>query len=54
MKAYKHFVVSVAKSAARILSCIAAMQLNSVMMLAAGLMISEGLGILEEILDDRD
>lgn len=46
-----HFLISVAKSAIRIISCIIA--LKSIIVLPIGFLIAEILGILEEVFDKR-
>jgi hypothetical protein len=48
-----HLYISVAKSIIRILACIMAIKTNSLWDLAIGFGITEGLGILEEIKDNR-
>jgi hypothetical protein len=48
-----HFWISVTKSAIRILACAVAINTSSLWDLAVGLAVAEGLGILEEIKDNR-
>jgi hypothetical protein len=48
-----HFWISIIKSAIRILACIVTINTNNVWNLAIGFAIAEGLGILEEIKDNR-
>lgn len=48
-----HLYISVTKSVIRILACVVAVKTNSIWDLAIGFAIAEGLGILEEIKDNR-
>lgn len=48
-----HFLISVAKSALRILACLLTIFQKDVMYLAVGFGIAEVLGILEEVVDKR-
>lgn len=48
-----HFLISIAKSALRILGCILAFKQNSVEQLAIWFGLAEVLGILEEVADKR-
>lgn len=50
---FKHYNVSLLKSAVRISSCIWAGVTGSVSILAAGFLVAEVLGIVEEIVDKR-
>lgn len=45
----KHFVISLAKSAVRLLGCVLCIMFDSVPVLAGSLMVAEVLGIVEEI-----
>ena len=45
----KHFYISLVKSATRIVGCVAALATGSWGWLAAGLLVAEVLGILEEL-----
>jgi len=53
MNSKGHLIISSIKSAVRILSCILSIRRNSVISLAAGLLVAECLGILEELVDNR-
>lgn len=53
MKSKWHLIISVLKSAIRILSCVYLIVTGSVLAFAVGFLIAEVLGILEEIKDER-
>lgn len=46
----KHFIISIVKSSIRILACVIAVICNNWKIIALGLIIAEGLGVLEELL----
>jgi hypothetical protein len=48
-----HLYISFIKSAIRIISCILGIVFNSVLILGIGLLLAEGLGVLEELGDKR-
>jgi len=48
-----HLYISFIKSAIRIIGCILGVIYNSILILGIGLLVAEGLGILEEVGDKR-
>lgn len=53
MNSYGHLIVSILKSTLRIGSCIYCLVSNILWPLAAGFLVAEILGVLEEIVDER-
>jgi len=53
MKDKRHFWCSIIKSILRMGACVYAMTTGSVLHLALGFLVAEGVGILEEIFDRR-
>lgn len=53
MNSTGHLVISIAKSALRIGSCIYCMATGLLWPLAAGFLVAEVLGVLEELVDKR-
>jgi hypothetical protein len=53
MKDKGHFITSIIKSVVRIISCIGAIIAKDALVLAAGFLLAEILGIIEEVADKR-
>ena len=53
MNSLGHFLISISKSILRIFSCIYTLYTGNVIIMAIGFLISEILGIIEELVDKR-
>lgn len=54
MNSFGHLFVSIAKSVIRIGACVWSIFTGGIMPLAIGFLVAEALGILEELVDERD